>query len=237
MQRTRRDGGDDGVNDRTGPVPGPGPGAGSIGAGDGSARSLFAPEEQVTTTRDRLVVAALELFYEEGFHAVGIDRVVAEVGVTRQTFYNHFESRDDLVLAALARRDRWESEAFVRTAAGFADGTPRGDVLAVFDALDHWFRDTAYRGCLFLTAAAEFPALHDPVHRAAAEHHRRQQAVLVERCRRAAVPEAEELARRLALLLEGAVATRMVHGDDDAARRARTIAERLLDDAGLPGAG
>ena len=64
------------------------------------------------TGRERLVGAAIELFYRNGFAAVGIDQVLEEAGVTKTTFYKHFESKDDLMVAAVQRRDEWEQEAW-----------------------------------------------------------------------------------------------------------------------------
>lgn len=58
------------------------------------------------SSRERLIQIADRLFYEHGFHAIGIDRVISEVGVTKTTFYNHFESKDDLILAVLDARDQ-----------------------------------------------------------------------------------------------------------------------------------
>ena len=56
------------------------------------------------------------------FHAVGLDRIIRDVGVTKTTFYNHFESKDDLIIAAIRMRDRWETSSFERTVEHFTDG-------------------------------------------------------------------------------------------------------------------
>ena len=74
-----------------------------------SAAELLGLPDAPKTGRDRLVAAAIELFYRHGFGAVGIDRVIAAAGVTKTTFYKHFESKDDLMVAAVRRRDEWES--------------------------------------------------------------------------------------------------------------------------------
>jgi len=193
-----------------------------------TARDLFAPAEPITTTRDRITAAALNMFYEHGFHAVGLDRVIREVGVTKTTFYNHFESKDELIVAALQMRDRWESASFKRTIDHFSDGTPRGTILACFDALDLWFNSPDYAGCLFITAAAEFPSPHDPAHQAAAAHIDKTTRLLRDTCAGAGVPDPDELARQLEMLLQGAMITRLVKGDNSSARSARAVAGLLL---------
>ncbi len=194
-----------------------------------TAKDLFAPAEPVTNTRDRLTVTALNLFYEYGFHAVGLDRVLREVGVTKTTFYNHFESKDDLIVAAIEMRDRWETRSFEQTVEHFSDGTPRRTVLAFFDALDLWFNDESYKGCLFIKACNEFPSPHDPVHIAAEVVIDKTYAALNDLCQKMKTDEPEELARQLELLIEGALMVRLVKSDDTAAKAARAVAEALLD--------
>src|SRR3712207_5863670 len=82
--------------------------------------------------RERLVAVAVELFYRRGFAAVGIDQVIAAAGVTKTTFYKHFESKDDLMVAAVRRRDEWESRAWARAVREIAgDDDPKGQLLAV----------------------------------------------------------------------------------------------------------
>src|SRR3954467_2648171 len=101
-----------------------------------SAAELLGLPDQPRTGRERLVAAAIELFYRHGFGAVGIDRVISTAGVTKTTFYKHFESKDDLMVAAVLRRDEWESLAWgcaVRRLAG--DGNPTGQLLAFFDVM------------------------------------------------------------------------------------------------------
>jgi AcrR family transcriptional regulator len=77
-----------------------------------SVTELFGLPDPPKTGRERLVAAAVELFSRHGFGAVGIDQVVATAGVTKTTFYKHFEGKDDLMVAAVERRDEWESQAW-----------------------------------------------------------------------------------------------------------------------------
>src|SRR5690606_5655354 len=103
---------------------------------DGPSKSileLFRPRDPILNTRDRLIFTALDLFYRGGFHAVGVDQIIAEVGVTKTTFYNHFSSKDELVLAAVERRDAIEREAWQREMETRGAGDPRRMILAYFD--------------------------------------------------------------------------------------------------------
>lgn len=186
--------------------------------------------------RDDLIEAALRLFLKDGFHATGIAAVLDEAGLTKMTLYHHFKSKDDLIVAALERRDeRFRVWLFDRMQA--LGGTPRAQVLALFDALGEWFRGEAsiggpepeaFRGCPFVKAAAEYAGQDDPIHRVAALHKRRVVETLGEMCRKAGMPEPERLARRLALLKEGAIADATIAGDSLAAAEAKAMALSLL---------
>src|SRR5204863_8580751 len=79
-----------------------------------SVAELLGLPDPPKSGRERLVAAAIELFYRHGFGAVGVDQVIATAGVAKTTFYKHFEGKDDLMVAAVQRRDEWESAAWDR---------------------------------------------------------------------------------------------------------------------------
>lgn len=206
----------------------------SCGGGEPTAVDLFGDGAPPRSTRDRLIREAFNLFQERGFHAVGLDQVIAAVGVTKTTFYNHFESKDALILAVMEQRDRWELDALMRSARGHAGegATPRELLLAVFDALGEWFDGPDFRGCLFISAAAEFPNHLDPVHQAAAAHTRRSRGVIVELAADAGVADPSLLADRFMLLMQGATSLRHVTRQTGLGAQARGVAELLLREHG-----
>jgi AcrR family transcriptional regulator len=195
-----------------------------------SALELLGQPPAPRTGRGRLVAAAVELFYRHGFGAVGIDRVIAAAGVTKTTFYKHFEGKDDLMVAAVRQRDEWESGAWDRAIRKLAGDDPARQLLATLDVLDAWFNDPDFRGCMFLNTAAEFPNPHDPVHRAAAEYRRRARDHRrnLARAAGADAPGAEAFADCVAALNEGALILRQTHGRNDAARVVRPAVEQLI---------
>ncbi|MFB9690649.1 TetR/AcrR family transcriptional regulator [Amycolatopsis plumensis] len=123
----------------------------------------------MSEARGRLLASASRLFYTEGLHSVGIDRVIADAGVTRATLYRHFPSKDDLLVAYLT-----EADALIRTqvesARNAAGGSPREAVLAVAATIADGIRSPGFRGCAFLNAAAEYPDPGHPVHQAVLAH-------------------------------------------------------------------
>ena len=198
-------------------------------ADEPTAVQLFGRGATPRDTRERILHTALDLFYAHGFHAVGLDRILAEVGVTKTTFYNHFESRDALVLECVKLRDTWEIEEFQRQVQARGGYDPRALLLAIFDVMDAWFNDERYRGCLFIAASAEFPSRSDPVHRAAAGHFTAIEADVRRMAEAAGSPDPPALARTWVLLIEGATTYRLVTGDGSIARTAAETARQVLD--------
>jgi AcrR family transcriptional regulator len=109
-----------------------------------------------------LLDTATRLFYEGGIHAVGIDRIIAEAGVAKATFYNHFPSKDELVVAYLEEIDRL-GRAEV---AALPKQPPRKMIAAIMGRISNAAIAGGYRGCPFLNAAAEYPDPASPVRRA-----------------------------------------------------------------------
>ena len=195
-----------------------------------TATDLFGGGPAPRDTREKLVFTALNLFYEHGFHAVGLDRVLAQVGVTKTTFYNHFESKDDLAVAAVRLRDKWEMDAFARLVKDKAGYDPKAMLLAMFDVLDDWFNHPDYHGCLFITAVSEFPSKHDPIHRAAASHFADSREAIAKMAEAIGIRDTGAFADEWAVLLEGAVVYRQITYDNSAAAVAKRIAEARLND-------
>jgi AcrR family transcriptional regulator len=201
-----------------------------------SVVELFDLPDVPKTGRERLVAAAIELFYQHGFGAVGVDQVIAKAGVTKTTFYKHFEGKDDLMVAAVRRRDEWESRAWDRAVRKLAGDDPTRQLLAMLDVMDVWFNDPDFRGCMFMNTAIEFPNPNDPVHQAAAAHKRqvRDHFRNLARAACADAPTAEIFADCYTALIEGALVLRQTHGRNDAARAVRPAVEQLIH-AYLPG--
>jgi AcrR family transcriptional regulator len=194
-----------------------------------TAAQLFGAPPPAKHGRERLVAVAIELFYTHGFQAVGIDRVLAEAGVTKTTFYKHFESKDQLMLAAVRIRDRWEQESWGRALDTLGGDDPRARLLAMFDVLDTWFNDADFRGCMFINTASEFPDPRDPIHKAAADHKRWNRDYFRQLASECGMDDPDAFADQYTALVEGTLILRQVHGRDDAARVIRPAVEALLE--------
>lgn len=185
-------------------------------------------------TREHVLAVAAELFYWEGIRATGVDKIAAEADVAPTTLYRLFASKDDLVAAYVERADRLYRQWFVAAAdAGGAD--PRQRILAVFDALGEQIKPQHCRGCPFLMALAEFPDPHSAVHSNAVTMKtwvRDQLGQLTDDLAVVAPPvDAVALTDGLAVVIEGVYGSTQALGATGPAKRARAIAETLIDAA------
>ncbi|MEC9372828.1 MAG: TetR/AcrR family transcriptional regulator [Planctomycetota bacterium] len=181
------------------------------------------------STREKLIQIAHDLFYSDGFHAVGLDRIISRVGVTKTTFYNHFESKDDLILAALQMHDKWWRDEFQRLLRKHGGDAPRDQLLAAADAIEELFVWDGFKGCIFINVAVEFPLPHDPAHIAAAAHKRAMGDLIQEIAGYAGAEDPAAFAQQMSLILEGSYVTRQVTGDQNTAAHAKRLIQLLVD--------
>ncbi len=186
----------------------------------------------VASRKDELVDTALDLFYQNGFHATGIDRILGSAGIAKMTLYKHFRSKDALIVAALERRDERFRDWF-RAAVEARARSPKKRLLAVFDTLEDWFTASGFQGCMFINAAAEYADRADPVHVTAAAHKTAMREYFKELAEAAGADDPADLSEQLALLVEGATVTAHISGRAEAARRARRVAKVLIKNAGV----
>ncbi len=182
----------------------------------------------VKSRREQLVDTATDLFDREGFHATGIDRILAEAGVAKMTLYNHFRSKDELILAVLRRRDEMFRNHLVREVERRAD-TPAGRLTAVFDVVADAAAAAEFNGCIFAHAAAEFAGRNSAIVGACAEHKRLVRKYLVGLSTAAGAKDPVALGDQIAILVEGALAAAQVSGDVSSVRTAATAAGILID--------
>jgi AcrR family transcriptional regulator len=161
-----------------------------------SADLIEAPD---LTPFERILLAAHDLFYRDGIRATGIDRVIAESGVAKKTFYRAFPSKDDLIVAFLEYRHQnwmmWFNEALERHGA---------NLQALVPALAEWFESEAYRGCAFINSVVEVGGTHaDAVD--IARRHKRDMADAIRKLLPAASRTAKADAQALAMAVDGAI--------------------------------
>jgi AcrR family transcriptional regulator len=186
------------------------------------ARTAAAPGP---SARERLLAAASELFYAEGVHTVGIDRVIEKAGVAKASLYNTFGSKDELVLAYLQSRHARVAARITSYLERYA--TPRERLLGVFEAQGEMFAEPGFQGCAFASATSE--AHGEQVDMAASDYRAWVRGLLTGLAREAGAPDPELLGRQLHMIYDGSSqAARMDH-DPSASASGRAAAQALLD--------
>lgn len=178
--------------------------------------------------RERLLAAANELFYAEGVHAVGIDRVIARAGVAKASLYSTFGSKEELVRSYLEARQQARQKRMEEKLARY--DTPRTRLLGVFDVLGEVVSEPGFRGCAFVRANGE--GRPGKAVRGVCENSRAWlRALFSGLAREAGVSQADRFARKMVLLYDGATVAAQLDQDFAAAANARGVAEALLDAA------
>jgi AcrR family transcriptional regulator len=175
-----------------------------------------------------LIETATRLFSQFGFHAVGIDRIIAESRVAKMTMYKHFPSKSRLVVEVLNQQGAAFAAGIAAAVAAHTDALDQ--LRAIFQWHDAWFRSETFTGNVLIHAAAEFHAEKNEI-LAASEAQRQAFVQSLERIlgERFDGETAMRLARRCALLLDGATLARQLSGRTDAAREAWEIAQGLIE--------
>ncbi|BBA98065.1 putative TetR family transcriptional regulator [Actinacidiphila reveromycinica] len=180
------------------------------------------------SARERLLLAADELFYAEGVQSVGIDRVIEHAGVAKASLYNCFGSKESLVRAYLEHRHERSVDRITRVLTRFR--TPRERLLGMFDAQGELITSPGYNGCAFAAASAEAPP-GGSVQQASDDYRAWMRGLFAELAAEVGVADPEGLARQLHLLYDGATLSSRMDRDPTAASVAREAAAVLVDAA------
>lgn len=183
--------------------------------------------------RSRILQAAAQLFYQQGYRAVGIDTIIAASGVAKMSLYRHFASKDDLIAAYLeeANQGFWH---WINTLAAPHQGDPRQELEAVFDGIADYASKAQCLGCAFMGASAEFPEQDHPGHQAALQHKAEVLAYLLARAQAAGAQEPALLADGLFLLMDGTWAAVRMFGPGNSHTAGLGKLARALLDSQLP---
>jgi len=189
-------------------------------------RSVYAQGVAPVPARDRILDTAFRLFYARGPKAVGVDLIIAEAGVAKATFYKHYPSKDELVLAYLDKVDGiWTGQ--LHAAAEASGPEPSDQLVGLFDALGTACRREGYRGCAFINAGAQATpgtAIHDRT----VTHKQAVLAWVTDLAEQAGVADPTALARSLTLLLDGGLADGALAADPAAVVAAKETARLLV---------
>jgi AcrR family transcriptional regulator len=182
--------------------------------------------------RERVLETAYELFSRHGTRAVGVDRIIAESGVAKMTLYRNFASKDELILAFLARREeRWTREWLQATVEHRAEA-PAQRLLAIFDTFAEWFARDDFEGCAFINVMLEIDDPGSPVRQESVRQLSEIRGFIGGLARDAGVDDVDGFARQWHILMKGCIVA-AAEGDRLAAARARELGTLLLAHHGI----
>jgi AcrR family transcriptional regulator len=187
-----------------------------------------------TSGRERILETAYELFSRHGTKAVGVDRIIAESGAAKMTLYRNFASKDELILAFLARREERWTRAWLQAEVEERADTGAGRLLAIFDVFGEWFQRDDFEGCSFINVMLEVTDCEHPVRQASVDHLTAIRGFLAELAEHAGIPaeDSDAFARQWHILMKGSIVA-AGEGDHDAGARAQELGRLLLASRGI----
>jgi len=177
--------------------------------------------------KQHLIDTALILFNQYGYHATGIDLILAQSKVSKATLYKHFRSKEELIIAALQQRHE-QVLAGLKAKVDTANQLGKSGILAIFDNLHEWFNSELFFGCNFINVTAEYADASHPIKVFSAQHKQTIVDLIKEELIKKESINADELANQVDLLIEGAIVMAHTRGIKEAALIAKEMAQRLL---------
>jgi len=192
-------------------------------------RDLRAEKIETLKPRERILKTAIALFNAYGVNVIGVDRIIAESGVSKRSFYDYYPSKADLIAAYL---DFWEEFRFTNMASHLAGvkGGPVAEILAIFDAVDDWINQEDFRGCTFTRGLSDFNTDDSkPLRIKVDQHFEKFSAFIKDRLVKLAPPKkAKILLLQLMSLVVGAMVVAHGTGEKGVAKLNKKIASDLL---------
>jgi AcrR family transcriptional regulator len=201
-----------------------------VGAGAAGAHPRTAPGG----ARERILSAAYELFAQRGIRDVGIAELISKAGVAKATFYGHFASKDELVLAFLEHCHQDLTVEAIITECRRRSDDPTAQLLIIFDVLDGWFRQDDFQACAFVSTMLEMGPAH-PLGQASIGYLAQVRAFMRTLAEEAGLYQPDVFARSCHILTKGSIIS-AVEGDREAAVLAKRMAVSLISDHGAGGA-
>ncbi|WP_457969204.1 TetR/AcrR family transcriptional regulator [Acinetobacter calcoaceticus] len=182
---------------------------------------------QISKKKADIIQVATNLFGQYGYHAIGIDLIIREAKVSKKTLYNHFPSKENLIIEVLKKRDK---DCFISLSTLLIEeNLPLEKLKLIFEWHDQWFNQETFTGCLFARAASEFPDKDEEIHKIAIKQ-KEQLTLTVKRILEQIVSQekANSIAPIIIMLLDGATLSAQVVGNKNSAKDAWEIVQKLI---------
>jgi len=185
---------------------------------------------KTANARERILLAAKELFSTQGIRATGVDSIVKSANINKMSLYKHFSSKEALIVAYLQTSDvefwSWFVEQIERKAQ-----TPKDKLLAIFDVHAEWLVSPNFQGCPLIKASVEFPDQSHAVHQVSAAFYRKFRSYITDLAGQAGARFPERLAGQLCVLFEGAIVSEQLQRHSGAADDAKLASVLLIENS------
>ncbi len=177
--------------------------------------------------RERILDVAYDLFSRRGVRDVGVNELISRSGVAKASFYRHFASKDELVLAFLERRNQQWTVDMIISEARRRGSTPEEQLLSIFDVFADWFARDDFEACSFVNILLEMGAGH-PLGQASIDYLAKIRGHVQQLAEEAGLREPENFSRSWHILMKGSIVS-AAEGDRAAAGRSREMAGWLIE--------
>ena len=184
------------------------------------------------TGRERILVAAYDLFTRHGVRGVGVDTIIDKAGVAKATLYRNFASKDALVLAVLDRREKLWTNQWLRAEVELRATTPAERLLTIFDVFGEWFATDGFEGCTFVNMMLEIDDREESIRVESVAQLARIREFLSELVTAAGIDDVETVTWQWHILMKGSIVA-AGEGDSQAAARAQELGLLLLEHHGV----
>ena len=190
--------------------------------------------EKKISVRDKILNTAVELFYSRGVNKVGIDEIIERSGVAKMSLYNHFKSKDELVIAFLeCINAQWLP--MMRQKVEQLASKPENRLAALFDALEEWFKSKEFRGCPYINTTAEIADINHPVAKKCLSFKQCLFDYVEELVKQAGVSKSKDITSQIVLIIDGSIVRTLMTKNADHAKLAKKACFILIDQAKLRG--
>ncbi len=181
----------------------------------------------IASTKEKILETAVRLFYSRGIRATGVDLIIDKAGVHKSTFFKHFPTKREIIIAYLNLRDERWMDWFMARVESIAK-TPEDRLVAIFDVLAEWYRQPDFRGCAFINAVAESPDETTIEFQLSVEHKKRLESFVVKIAKSFDARRDKRLTDQILVLIEGSIIRAQMEKSPKPALIAKSVVKALL---------
>ena len=184
--------------------------------------------ESTVNKRNDIIKAAYEIFYKDGFHNSGVDKILADTGISKRTLYKYFRSKEELIIAVVEYYQQILFEKIPQILSQKSKD-PKKQILALFDIKKEEFKNGDFSGCFAINAKLEFESKNSLIENSCQSFYLMLEEYVKDLCKKAKLKNPRRLARKIMILFDGAMVLGQMHHDHSTMKEAREMASSLIN--------